>query len=276
MLLVRSLVIREHFPVKITPIDLWKLRTQILIAFSIILCHTESSYQKKKKQKEKSAAAGTPNHPVLPTAFPTGLRLPVRPQDSPHHKGVENPDGRPWKRPWTNPFISIYNGAKYIANNFSKTQNTGYLQKFNVNPASSNMYGHEYMANVQAAASEALNTYNAYSSAGLLSTEKTFLIIKKYIDDNFTSCDLSLNCISKELLYNPKYISGLFKKKMNIGLVEYINTIRIQYACTLISQGFTSVKELAVLSGYKDALYFSKVFKKKMGVSPKQYIFSLH
>ena len=62
-------------------------------------------FTKKKKQKEKSAAAGIPNHPDLPTAFPTGLRLPVRPQDSPHHKGVENPDGRPWKRPWTNPTL---------------------------------------------------------------------------------------------------------------------------------------------------------------------------
>lgn len=107
-------------------------------------------------------------------------------------------------------------------------------------------------------------------------TEKTFLIIKKYIDDNFTSSALSLNSISKELLYNPKYISGLFKKEMNIGLVEYINTIRIQYACTLINQGFTSVKEIAALSGYNDALYFSKVFKKKMGLSPKQYVSSLN
>lgn len=105
--------------------------------------------------------------------------------------------------------------------------------------------------------------------------EKTFLSIKKYIDDNFTNSALTLSSISKELLYNPKYISGLFKKKMNIGLVEYINTIRIQYACTLINQGFTSVKELAALSGYWDSLYFSKVFKKKMGVSPKQYIASL-
>ena len=51
---------------------------------------------------------------------------------------------------------------------------------------------------------------------------------------------------------------------------------KVHYACTLINQGFTSVKEIAAMSGYRDALYFSKVFKRKMGVSPKQYIFSLH
>ncbi len=84
--------------------------------------------------------------------------------------------GEQYGRPWTNPYRSIYNGAKYISNNFTSTQNTGYLQKFNVNPASSNRYGHEYMANVQAAASEASNTYKAYSSANLLSAAKTFYI----------------------------------------------------------------------------------------------------
>ncbi len=84
--------------------------------------------------------------------------------------------GEQYGRPWTNPYRSIYNGAKYISNNFTSTQNTGYLQKFNVNPASSNRYGHEYMANVQAAASEASNTYKAYSSADLLSAAKTFYI----------------------------------------------------------------------------------------------------
>lgn len=79
-------------------------------------------------------------------------------------------------RPWTDPYKAIYYGATYIANSFSTYQNTGYLQKFNVNKSSGNLYNHEYMANVQAAASESVTTYNAYNSAGILSASKTFYI----------------------------------------------------------------------------------------------------
>ncbi len=83
---------------------------------------------------------------------------------------------RNYNRPWSNPYLSIYNGAFWIADNYI-TQNTGYLQKFNVNPASgSNMYAHEYMANVQAAASEASNTYKGYKNSGELANAKTFYI----------------------------------------------------------------------------------------------------
>lgn len=78
-------------------------------------------------------------------------------------------------RPWTDPYKSIINGAKWIANNYGE-QFTGYLQKFNVNSASGQLYEHEYMANVQAAASEAKSTYNAYKNAGILETTKTFSI----------------------------------------------------------------------------------------------------
>lgn len=79
-------------------------------------------------------------------------------------------------RPWTNPYKAIYYGSKYIANSFSKYQNTGYLQKFNVNKASGSLYSHEYMANVQAASSESTINYKAYSSAGILKPAKTFYI----------------------------------------------------------------------------------------------------
>lgn len=80
-----------------------------------------------------------------------------------------------YNRPWTSPHISIVNGAKYIAQNY-KTQFTGYLQKFNVNPESGTLHTHEYMANVAAAASESRTTYTAYSNAGILGITKTFSI----------------------------------------------------------------------------------------------------
>lgn len=79
-------------------------------------------------------------------------------------------------RPWTNPQKTIYNGAQYIYDSFSETQYTSYLQKFNVNPKSETLYGHEYMANVRAAAFESKNTYNAYVSANILESKKTFSI----------------------------------------------------------------------------------------------------
>ena len=79
-------------------------------------------------------------------------------------------------RPWTNPYKTIYYGAQYIYDSFSETQYTGYLQKFNVNPQSDTLYGHEYMANVRAAALESKKTYNAYVSAGILENKKVFSI----------------------------------------------------------------------------------------------------
>ena len=96
--------------------------------------------------------------------------------------------------------------------------------------------------------------------------------IKKYIDDNFSDVDFSLKNISNELSYNPKYISAVFKKNIGIGIVEYLNTIRIQHACTLIKQGFTSVSDISACCGYSDPQYFSKVFKSKMKLSPMMYI----
>ena len=80
-----------------------------------------------------------------------------------------------YNRPWTDPYKSIYYGAKWIYNNF-KDQFTGYLQKFNVNPDSGQLYSHEYMANVQAAASEAASAYKAYKEAGILDDEIVFSI----------------------------------------------------------------------------------------------------
>lgn len=81
-----------------------------------------------------------------------------------------------YNRPWTNPYLSIVNGANYIAEGFPKYQNTGYLQKFNVNKESGNLHSHEYMANVRAASQEAYSTYKANLNAGTLSNPNVFYI----------------------------------------------------------------------------------------------------
>lgn len=100
-------------------------------------------------------------------------------------------------------------------------------------------------------------------------------IIKKYLDDHFTDHNFSLENMSRELAYNKKYISHVFKKHFGIGIIEYLNTVRIQNACTMIEQGFTSVNDIADLCGYSDAQYFSKIFKGKIGMVPSQYISNL-
>lgn len=103
----------------------------------------------------------------------------------------------------------------------------------------------------------------------------TVSAIKKCIDDNFSTHSFGLEDISRELSYNKKYISTVFKKNIGVGIVDYINTVRIQQACTMAGQGYTCVGDIADKCGFSDAQYFSRVFKAKMGMSPGQYIRSL-
>ena len=101
---------------------------------------------------------------------------------------------------------------------------------------------------------------------------QTAFLIKKFIDENFADADLSLQTLCSSLSYSPKYISKLFKKAYQVSFKEYLNIIRINNACALISKGFSSVKELAFLCGFNDPLYFSKVFKAKTTQAPSEYI----
>lgn len=90
-------------------------------------------------------------------------------------------------------------------------------------------------------------------------------------EERFTDPDLSLTVISNELSYNSKYISHIFKEKMGVSYTDYLRTLRLKFAVSLFDRGLDSVKNVALLSGFTDPLYFSTVFKKHIGVSPKEY-----
>ena len=103
--------------------------------------------------------------------------------------------------------------------------------------------------------------------------EKNILLVKKYVDENFSDPSLSLEKTSKVFSYNKNYLSTAFKKSFKVGLKEYINIIRINNACLLIERNHSkTVGEIASLCGYNDRMYFSKVFKERTGFSPKHYM----
>lgn len=96
--------------------------------------------------------------------------------------------------------------------------------------------------------------------------------IVDYMDNHYTDSDMSLKKIADIFSYTEKYLSQFFKKNMNIGFNTYLTNLRIQYACELIENGMTSVSQISSLCGYGDSLYFSRVFKKRMGLTPTEHI----
>lgn len=90
-------------------------------------------------------------------------------------------------------------------------------------------------------------------------------------EKQFTDASLSLAAIAESLGYNVKYLSHAFKEKMGMGYTEYLRTLRIKYAVSLFDHGIESVKNVSALCGFSDPLYFSTVFKKSVGITPREY-----
>ncbi len=96
--------------------------------------------------------------------------------------------------------------------------------------------------------------------------------ITEITENRFNDPNLTITAIAEELGYNPKYVSHFFKEKTGVTYSEYLRNLRIKYAISLLEHGIDSVKNVALLSGFDNPLYFSTVFKKNVGVSPKDYI----
>lgn len=102
--------------------------------------------------------------------------------------------------------------------------------------------------------------------------ENSFEAMLDYVDHHYADPDISLKKIAGLFRYTPKYASVLFKKHMETGFNAYVSTLRIQYSLTLIQEGEHSVAHLAEICGFSDPMYFSNVFKKRMGVPPSVFI----
>lgn len=94
--------------------------------------------------------------------------------------------------------------------------------------------------------------------------------VKKYIETHLSD-KLTLNNVSAVYGISPNYLSALFKKYNDCGFSEYITERKIAQAKKMMNEGNKKVYEIADILGFESAFYFSKVFKKLVGVSPSEY-----
>lgn len=95
--------------------------------------------------------------------------------------------------------------------------------------------------------------------------------VKHYIKEHVTE-HLSLNEVAAVFAISPNYLSQLFKKYNDIGYNDYVTQCKIDEARKLLASGSYKVYEVAEMLGFVSAFYFSKVFKKVVGVPPTEYM----
>ena len=94
------------------------------------------------------------------------------------------------------------------------------------------------------------------------------------IDSDLTA-DMSLRVFAQMLNVSSSYLSTLFKKETGQTLTEYINAKRIRHAMHLLKTTRLQIQTIAQYCGIVDVQYFSKVFKRIAGMTPKEYRDSL-
>lgn len=91
-----------------------------------------------------------------------------------------------------------------------------------------------------------------------------------YIDFQY-STDVSLSSLAKMLSVSEGHLSTLFKKETGSTITDYVNSTRIRQALILLNTSTLSIGEIAARCGFLDANYFSRIFKKQLGLSPREY-----
>lgn len=96
--------------------------------------------------------------------------------------------------------------------------------------------------------------------------------VLNFVDTHYSEA-IELETLCGIIGVSPQYLCRLFQKRLGTRPLEYIAQRRIQQAKVYLTEGKMSIKEIALKVGYSDASYFSSVFKRIEGISPKKYAY---
>ena len=92
-----------------------------------------------------------------------------------------------------------------------------------------------------------------------------------YIDENYMNESCTLGDVAEALSVNSSYLSTMFSKEMDTTFVKFLTAKRLEKARDLLAKERMHTADVAAAVGYKDSHYFSFVFRKMYGMSPKEY-----
>lgn len=95
-----------------------------------------------------------------------------------------------------------------------------------------------------------------------------------FIEANYMK-KLTLEDVAGSVYLSTAYFSRLFKQETGQSFSNYLNLVRIEESKKLLKNAGVSISKIAGMVGYEDQSYFSKVFKKMVGVSPIKFRRSL-
>ncbi len=106
-----------------------------------------------------------------------------------------------------------------------------------------------------------------------LDRDRSSIIIretKNYIDKHYKE-DISLQDVASVFGYTDVYFCKIFKQNFGKSFINYLNELRIGKAKALLANPVINIKDISSESGYRDANYFTRVFKRMTGMTPSEY-----
>lgn len=92
-----------------------------------------------------------------------------------------------------------------------------------------------------------------------------------YIEHHYEEEDISLNQVAASVNISPSHFSTIFSKEMGETFIEYLTNVRMERAKQLLRSSTMKTAEIAYAVGYKDAHYFSYLFKKVQKCTPREF-----
>lgn len=107
-----------------------------------------------------------------------------------------------------------------------------------------------------------------------VSEDMTVFPMISMINEHYTDPGFDLPRIFTQTEYSENYARKLFKKEVGLTPVDYLNNMRLTHAKYLLRSagGKYTIKQAALDSGFRDPYYFSRLFQKKEGISPREYM----